>query len=340
MRQKGETVGNGLRILLAFCLVFFCFEAQGELKIKEQRKLLQKYDLWHDKEIDGIYRDSPGEFWNYLRENNKPFQKALKAAQNGKAKNAQKVLGEAIAEIESMYEPPEYVEGVSELLDSLKAGSGIMDLYQREAELRIDWSMVPNAFTLPNGIVYMTAGILARMDLDYNMLMAVYAHELAHFVLQHSFTNIYYEDRRRKRNELLAGIASVVYVTAAAVSDFVAASNGVPSNSTAYSVDAAISIMNGAKKNVKSFQMKYTREQEYEADIVGYRFLESIGIDGSYYIEMLRRMKSDLEIFSNDGSTHPLTEDRIVLIEFMRTNPSFKPKQIDSGDDIYYREEW
>ena len=327
------------KYVITLIFLISSFSAVSRTSIKEQRDLLKRYDLLELKPVQGKFKDSPHLFWQYLKENNKRYNEAVSAARKGKAKEAQKAIGAAIAEIRSTYIPDEYISGITELLDSLKSGSGISKLFPREAKLFLDPTEYPNAFSLPDGTVFITYGLMKQLRFDYNLLMAAYAHELAHFVLQHSFCRIYFCDKKAKKNKLLTDIFTAVSVSAAAYSDLKFAEAGISTNTTQNAVQLWIALDKAQLKDSKSYQMRYDREQEYEADILGYRFLESIGIDGAYYIDMLKSIKSDLEIFNNDESVHPLTDDRIALLEFLRTNPNLKPKPSTiSDDDIYYQE--
>lgn len=335
-------MNNILRIVAILALFICNLPVDAKTSIKEQRKLLKRYDLVDILPIEGKFKEQPHLYWEYIRENNKNYQEALKAAQNGKAKEAQRIIGNAIAEIRSSYNPALHIDGISELLDSVKDGSGISVLFPHEAKLYCDPADYPNAFSLPDGTTCLTYGIIERLDFEYNLIMAVYAHELAHFVLQHSFCDIYFADKKRKKNKNFAAIFTAISATAGAYGDIQMASNGVDTHNsmTNTAVQMGEMAVKIAEKDAITYQMRYSREQEYEADILAYRFLEAIGIDGTCYIEMLKRIKSDLEIFSNDESTHPLTDDRIALIEFLRTNPRLDPKAPKTMDDIYYIEEY
>lgn len=331
-----------MRGIIIVILLFNGICMEGRTSASEQRRLLKNHDLTNILPIKNKYKDSPQLYWEYVRDHNKQYQEALKAAKKGKAREAQQAIGEAIGEIRRSYNQPLYFEGISELLDSVKAGSGISELFPFEAKLYCDPVDYPNACALPDGTVYITYGIMKRLGFDYNLIMAVYAHELAHFVLQHSFCHIYFTTKKIKKNKILSEIFSVISVSAAAYGDISMASTGV--DTRASMTRSAIRISNNvemaAQKDAIAYKMRYNREQEYEADILAYRFLEAIGIDGDCYIKMLKSIMSDLEVFSNDESTHPLTEDRIALIELMRNNPK-KIQNIPDplDDDIYFNKD-
>ena len=327
------------RIVFLLCGILMVQFVCAETSIREQRNLLKKFDL---KDTLATF-DSPGKYWPFIQENSRSFQSALKAAKSGKAREAQRAIGLAISEIRGTMPPKEDLGEVDELLDSLVAGSGIREILPHEAKLYLDMSEYPNAFALPDGTVYMTAGMLIRREFDYNLLMCVYAHELTHVILQHSFLAAHDAVKRKKKAEMMTGIFTAVSVGAAMYADISLASNGINTYGD-YTTDAvrlSQEVKKSLNKSAQTISMVYGREQEYEADILGYRFIRSLGIDGRYYVEMLRRLNSKLEIFSNDESTHPLTDDRIALIEYIRTNPSLKMHYNEVlDDDIYVKDEF
>lgn len=330
-----------LRFLVIVSLFMVCFCMEAKTSIDEQRKLLKQHDLTEILPLNGKFKESPHLFWEYVRDHNKQYQEALKAAKSGKAKEIQRSIGEAIYEMKQSGHYDKYIPRISELLDSLKSKSGISELYPRESHLYLDFTEEINARAMPDGTILISLGLLKALDFDFNLLMGVYAHELTHFVLQHTFSHLYFSKKKAKKNKMLAAIFTGITVAAAGYADIQFASNDVETHTVDNAVQIGTGLKEATEKNTMTYVMKYNRELEYEADILAYRFLESIGIDGNYYIETLNRVKSDLEIFSNDESTHPLTEDRIALIEFMRTNPNLTPKPTTpSDDDIYYIESY
>ena len=77
---------------------------------------------------------------------------------------------------------------------------------------------VQNAFTFSNGTIVVTTGLLAALHTE-DELVAILAHEIAHFVLDHSIANVNADAKRQKRAEFWASVATGV----AAVAEGVAA---------------------------------------------------------------------------------------------------------------------
>ncbi len=73
--------------------------------------------------------------------------------------------------------------------------------------------IAPNAFMFPNGTLILTTGMLSTINSEEE-LMAVLAHEISHFVLDHSVDNINTAISRQKRAEFWAGVATVAAASA------------------------------------------------------------------------------------------------------------------------------
>jgi predicted Zn-dependent protease len=155
-------------------------------------------------------------------------------------------------------------------------------------------SPVVNAFALPGGYVYITRG-LAALATNEAELAGVVAHEIGHVVARHSAQRY----SRGLITQILAGGLSV------------AIGNG-----------AGELIGAGANAYLKSF----SREHEFEADMLGVRYMTRAGYDPdamATFLEKLRahsRLQAVMAGRSPDSidqydfmATHPRTLDRIQL---------------------------
>lgn len=153
-------------------------------------------------------------------------------------------------------------------------------------------SPVVNAFALPGGYVYITRG-LATLASNEAELAGVIAHEIGHVVARHSAQRY----SRSVLTQILAGGLSM------------AIGNG-----------AGEIINTGASAYLKSF----SREHEFEADMLGVRYITRAGYDPdamATFLEKLRahsRLQAVLAGKSPDDvdqydfmATHPRTLDRI-----------------------------
>ncbi len=283
-------------------------------QFKAFRDIILKYDVIDV--VDTLDRTDPTKFWETIRLNNEEFQKAYNDAKNGKAKAAQRAIGEAVAEMHKYNDIIPIVHELSPLADSLRLFTGISDIH-RESHLDFTYSRDENSYSYPGGDVYLTLGLANRLNFDFDLLLSVYAHELTHFILQHAFVEAHKAEKKQKRELLLATIVSGMDMGAAAFSDGYNASNGIYTNNVAAAQSRAESTRKQLDENVIFYRFNYGLVSDYEADIVAYRFLEWIGIGGEAYIRMLEMLQSDLEIFQNSGETHPYISDRINLLKYL-----------------------
>ena len=156
----------------------------------------------------------------------------------------------------------------------------------------LDSPMV-NAFALPGGYVYVTRGILAMINSE-SALASVIGHEIGHVTARHS--------AKRYNNQMFAGLGTVVA--------------GVVTGDSAL----AESLGQGAQ----AYLMSYSRNQEYQSDMLGVRYSSRAGHDPYAAADMLRSLdaehKLQLILANRAGepektdffSTHPNTQDRVA----------------------------
>jgi len=168
-----------------------------------------------------------------------------------------------------------------------------------------------NAFAGPGGHVFLNTGIIELMDNEAE-LAAVICHELAHVTQRHLAQNI--------ERERLLTVGSLVGMLAGAL--------------IGRSVGSAVAF--GSVAGAQTAMLKYTREEEREADQIGIQYLTKAGFPPKAMIgafEKLRRIK----IMSGENNippyflTHPGIEDRISYLSDMLKNlpsPHFHPSPI------------
>jgi len=177
--------------------------------------------------------------------------------------------------------------------------------------IKIIKSTTPNAFSLPNGMIMISTGLLSLIESEAE-LISILAHEVSHFVLDHHITNINNEIDRQKRAEFWAGVATLA---AAATEAYLATEyDFIPTGDLTFST--AIIASSIAYNAVERLGAKYSREQEYEADRMAGKLLKFIGVDTTAYRSVLVRLKKyaistgDYGMFL-DSESHPNIDSRI-----------------------------
>ncbi len=141
-----------------------------------------------------------------------------------------------------------------------------------------------NAFSLPGGYIYINKGLIDRVGND-DQLAAVIAHELAHVVAKHSM----------KR---LQGAYGATLLTGAAIF------------SGSGELAAGVSLASS------SLLFQNSREDEFEADRLGIKYMRQAGYDSSQMKPMLRKLSDYQDKQSlrplNYWRTHPYLPQRMA----------------------------
>ncbi|MBO9506285.1 MULTISPECIES: M48 family metalloprotease [Thalassospira] len=147
-------------------------------------------------------------------------------------------------------------------------------------------SQVINAFALPGGYVYITRG-LAGLASNEAELAGVLAHEIGHVVARHSAQRY----SRGVLTQILAGGLSAALGSGAG--DIVGA---------------------GANAYLKSF----SREHEFEADMLGVRYITRAGYDPEGMASFLKKLRAHSRLQAKLAGRSP---DEIDQFDFMATHP-------------------
>ena len=156
----------------------------------------------------------------------------------------------------------------------------------------LDTPMV-NAFALPGGYVYITRGLLALADNEAEVA-GVLAHEIGHVTARHSA-----ERYGQTMAANILGLGLGILLGSGPATDLYGAVAGVALRS-------------------------YSREQEYESDLLGVRYMSRAGYDSGAMATFLTRLlahgRLEAELRGQPGKadafdimqTHPRTADRIA----------------------------
>lgn len=180
--------------------------------------------------------------------------------------------------------------------------------------VKIELDPSPNAYICPNGTMIISTGLLSTINSEQE-LIGVISHEVSHFVLDHSIININKAIKRQKSAEFWAGFATVL---AAAAEGYTASQNQyyVPG---ALTYSTAVLSFTIASQVSERLGLKYSRDQETEADICAIELMKFINVDSTSLSSALTKIKSycilkgDYLALSGEG-THPNIDDRIKRI--------------------------
>ena len=295
-------------LFLAIFVTTFSF-AQN----KKFDKLIKEYDvIEYVKELD---KSKPELFWDAVWRNNETLNKLYEAIEKKKssAKAAQKDLYEAALFSADYYNNLPIRMDYQFVADTLLKRICIQPIF-KGAEMHIIESDEINAFACPNGKMYVTTASIMCDSIPIEGMLGICAHEAAHFILQHSLAGAYAFRKKEKKNKIIAGVVSAVDAAANAY----AQANGAVGDESWDNVNERIeSNVIWAGNNALRYRYKYSREQEIEADIIAYRFLEYMGLGGEHYINALKAIGYENDAYYDETSDHPTTEFRVGLLEYL-----------------------
>jgi predicted Zn-dependent protease len=169
-----------------------------------------------------------------------------------------------------------------------------------------------NAFMFPNGTLVITTGLISLLHSE-DELAAILAHEIAHFVLDHSIQNYNKLKRTQKRAEFWAEFATVL----TGVSEGVAAAYNSYYKPGLATLSVAIASEQIAQEICKRLGMAYSRKQETAADEASKKLISVMGYDPNALSSALSRietaMKQERSIEMYFASDHPALVERIKI---------------------------
>jgi beta-barrel assembly-enhancing protease len=175
---------------------------------------------------------------------------------------------------------------------------------------------VPNAFAIPGGYIFIYRGLIEMMASE-GELAGILSHELAHIQARHY--------QRRAEESRVLNIASIAGVLAAILI-------GAKGGSGAGTQALAMGTMAGAQ----TLELKYSRENEEEADQLGLRYLCSAGYPAKDMVTVMQRM-SQAQWMVNSNipsylSTHPALTERIQYLQDLVQKPEYQGKPASSSN--------
>ena len=155
-----------------------------------------------------------------------------------------------------------------------------------------------NAFAIPGGFVGVNMGLIL-MTQSESELASVLAHEISHVTQHH-----YVRGLAGQQRSLLYSIAAMLVAIAAGVKG---GSQGGQVASAAIATAQGLAIQS---------QLNYTRQNEYEADRIGFQRLWAAGFDVNAMATMFQRLLKQGRFSDSNAPgylrTHPITTQRIA----------------------------
>ena len=154
-----------------------------------------------------------------------------------------------------------------------------------------------NAFALPGGFVGVHTGLILLTQSE-SELAAVLAHEITHVTQHHMSRSL--ASQQRSLLYSLGALALAIAASRAGGSSGQAISAGIAS----------------AQALALQSQINFTRENEYEADRIGFQRLDAAGFDTAAMASFMTRMQKSAQ-FTDGGApsylrTHPITYERVA----------------------------
>ena len=176
-----------------------------------------------------------------------------------------------------LYQNTEIENYLNQIADKLQTNSISPDI---SFQIKVIKDPKLNAFALPNGVIYIHTGILARME-NEAQLAALLAHEMTHCTHRHSLKTLRnIKDRTQAKSATIRELAQLLGIT------------------------GSIASING-----------YTRELETEADRVGLDLAVKANYDPNEVLKLFELLKQENEIEGVEEpyflGTHPKVQQRI-----------------------------
>jgi len=155
-----------------------------------------------------------------------------------------------------------------------------------------------NAFALPGGFVGVNTGLILICQSE-SELASVLAHEISHVTQHHLARSI-----AKQRDALLATLAALAAAVVASRSK---------SDNSGQMTQAAVA---GAQGLAIQMQINFTRQNEQEADRIGFQRLDAAGFDVTAMATFMERMQRSMRFVEGNAPSylrdHPVTYERIA----------------------------
>lgn len=310
-----------MRKILLFVTVLLSLQTLAQSNAV--KKIIKKYDASYLKSTDGF--KTPGSFWDAIK-NNDPNVKKLREAYIKEDKTLFEAFDVLAYDVENNRGYDFLVNDYDSIVTRLVHDLGIEEI-ARKNPVRVIRDHSINASM--DAVEQMRINCGCFEKLTYGELLAVCAHEMAHCACEHVSLSVWKGAKKAKKNRMWADIGAGLAIGAFAatsaysgsygqdVSHFnniIANSDILFNNAYGYADDATL-----------KYRYRYSRNEESEADIIAYRFMEQLGYGGENVLSMLKKL---MEVYGDTPAgkynDHPSTLFRIRVIWAMMNGYSGK----------------
>lgn len=178
-----------------------------------------------------------------------------------------------------------------------------------------------NAFAMPAGTIFVTAPLIAMASSEAE-LAGVISHEIGHVVARHSAERMYAMEKAQNKTWIYATGGTVVgAVVGYGLGKVLCAEGDTACQVKAAAIGGIVGAGGGLLAQKYTFLVN-SREDEMEADRIGFRYAVTAGYDkdqvGKFYEKLLETEKkankgggSVIKSLSDAMSTHPPGEERV-----------------------------
>lgn len=167
----------------------------------------------------------------------------------------------------------------------------------------------------------MTSALVNRCLNSQQLLLGICAHEMTHYLCQHSLVELWQTYKKERSNQIWGGIAAGLYVAGMSAAAVATSYSGSSYSDSFYNNigRTGTQLFEAIADASHYYKFKYSRSQEIEADITAYRFCEAIGIGGYSYIMALQLIFDDGVVImkTRKSDTHPTLTYRIELLKHL-----------------------
>ncbi len=302
---------------IVFCLLCAIFANSADLD-KEFKKLIEKYDISDSAKV--VEKNNPEKFWQSVLFYNEPVIKFIRDIK--KKRGAENEALKKVSELPRFY--PQYDESIIESLqgfcDTILIDMGISSLPVK-CSLHVVYSDEVNSFnalTEDSFVICLTSALLQRKGITREIIIGFVANEFSHGALQHKLRGLYAGAKQMRKNKLSANIVSGINTFASGIES--AMTGHAPDRLYNYLLDKDLKYK--VKTSTEKYIFNYTKEQEHEADLIAFRFLEYFSGDGDNYINALRIMGSlHNHMLDNNGDDINSISSRINFLKYVQQHP-------------------